>query len=343
VQLQKPKALNPGDTISVVVPAGPIDRKRIERAFERIRQLGFKLKTYGDIFRRTGYLAGDDATRADELMQAFADPESSAVWCARGGYGVVRLLDRLDFDVIRRNPKVFVGFSDITILHLAIQQRAGLITFHGPNLQDGFGKPDEMPAATAAALWRALSGKDLNVDHQPPSEDGAYQLDLSNVEPLDIRTIIPGTAQGRITGGNLAVICGLLGTPYEIDTTGRILFLEDVSERVYRIDRYLAQLTLAGKLGSAAGVVFGTFSYDDDEPAESQAEVAALIDKYCRPLQIPVLAGFPAGHAQYNLTLPMGALAEIDADRRIVRLLENPVAPPSPSGSKIGRGGRGPG
>jgi muramoyltetrapeptide carboxypeptidase len=332
VQLQKPKSLQPGDTISVVVPAGPIDRKRIERAFERIRQLGFELKTYGDIARRTGYLAGDDATRADELMRAFADPETSAVWCARGGYGVMRILDRLDFDVIRCNPKVFVGFSDITILHLAIQQRAGLITFHGPNLQDGFGKPEEVPAATSTALWRALFGKDLEDPQQPPSEDGAYQLDTSAVDPLELRTIIPGAAQGRITGGNLAVICGLLGTPYEIDTAGRILFLEDVSERVYRIDRYLAQLTLAGKLQSAAGIVFGTFSYDDDEPPESQTEVAALLDEYCRPLQIPVLAGFPAGHAQYNLTLPMGALAEIDARNLRFTLVENAVLPPSPSG-----------
>ena len=114
------------------------------------------MKTYGDIYRSRGYLAGDDATRAEELMAAFADPETAAVWCARGGYGVVRLLERIDFDVIRRNPKVFVGFSDITVLHIAIQQRTGLVTFHGPNLQDGFGKPDDMPAANEAALWRAV-------------------------------------------------------------------------------------------------------------------------------------------------------------------------------------------
>jgi muramoyltetrapeptide carboxypeptidase len=319
VQLQKPKALRPDDTIAVVAPAGPVDRKRIDRAFDRIRQRGFKLKTYDDIFRRTGYLAGDDATRAEELMRAFADPETSAVWCARGGYGVMRILERLNFDVIRRNPKVFIGFSDITILHIAIQQRAGLITFHGPNLQDGFGKPEEMPAATATSLWQMLT----HPTSKPPSIDGGFSFDFHDVSPLELRTITPGVAQGRITGGNLAVVCGLMGTPYEINTTGRILFLEDISERAYRIDRYLAQLTLAGKLQSAGGIVFGTFSYDDDEPHESYAEVAALLDEYCRPLQIPVLAGFPAGHAQYNLTLPMGALAQIDATNARVELLEN--------------------
>src|SRR6478752_7512133 len=156
----KPKALKRGDAIGVVAPAGPVDRERMERAFSRVGQRGFRIKTYGDIFRSRGYLAGDDATRAAELMAAFADSETAAVWCARGGYGVVRILDRLDFDVIGRNPKVFVGFSDITLLHVAIQQRTGLITFHAPNLQDGFGKPDDMPAANEAALWRAMLATD---------------------------------------------------------------------------------------------------------------------------------------------------------------------------------------
>lgn len=322
----KPKPLNPGDTISVVTPAGPVDRERIDRALDRMRHRGYRLKTYGDLYRRTGYLAGDDATRADELMAAFADPETSAVWCARGGYGVARLLDRLDFDLIRRNPKIFVGFSDISALHVAIGQRTGLITFHGPNLQDGFGKPLDMPPANEAALWRALTGSDANASNQPPSEDDAYPLDTSAIHPLDLRTITPGTATGPLTGGNLAVLCGLMGTPYEIQTAGRILFLEDVSERAYRIDRYLRQLSLAGKLQSAAGILLGTFSYDEGDTADPQTDLDALLDEYFRPLQIPVIVGFPAGHTQYNLTLPMGAMAEINADRGAVRILENPVA-----------------
>jgi muramoyltetrapeptide carboxypeptidase LdcA involved in peptidoglycan recycling len=144
----KAKALRRGDVISVIAPAGPVVRERIERALDRLRAFGYRIKTHGDIFRSRGYLAGDDETRALEIMAAFVDPESTAVWCARGGYGVVRLLERLDFDVIRRHPKVFVGFSDITALHLAIQNRTGLITFHGPNLQDGFGTEDGMSATT---------------------------------------------------------------------------------------------------------------------------------------------------------------------------------------------------
>jgi muramoyltetrapeptide carboxypeptidase len=187
-------------------------------------------------------------------------------------------------------------------------------------LQDGFGKPDDMLAANEAALWRAVMAD------QQSAADAGYEFDFSGVEQLELRTVSSGTASGRLSGGNLAVICGLMGTPFEIKTEGRVFFLEDVSERVYRIDRYLAQLSLAGKLQSATAVLLGTFSYEDDEPAESQHAIAALVDEYFGGLDIPVLAGFPAGHAQYNLTLPMGALAEVDADSHQVKLLESPVS-----------------
>jgi muramoyltetrapeptide carboxypeptidase len=321
----KPKALRRGDAIGVVAPAGPVNRERMERALARVQERGFGIKTYGDLYRSRGYLAGDDATRAAELMAAFADPETAAVWCARGGYGVVRILDRLDFDVIRRNPKVFVGFSDITLLHIAIQQQTGLITFHAPNLQDGFGKPDDVPAANEAALWRAV----LEADEQQESastSDRGYSFGFDSVNDLDLRPVCAGVATGRLIGGNLAVICGVMGTPFEIETAGRILFLEDISERLYRIDRYLSQLKLAGKLSTVAGVLLGTFSYEEGEKADEQGEIRALFKEYLEPLGVPVLAGFPAGHEQYNLALPMGAVVEIDADDRRVSVCEGPTA-----------------
>lgn len=316
----KPQALRRGDTIGVVVPAGPVNQERIDRALARIEERGFRVKSYGDICRSTGYLAGDDATRAEELTAAFADPETAAVWCARGGYGVVRLLERIDFEVIRRNPKVFIGFSDITVLHIAIQQRTGLVTFHGPNLQDGFGKPDDMPAANEAALWQAVMAKEKS------ESDAGYTFDVGGINEEELRTIRGGVATGRLTGGNLAVLCGLMGTPFEIETSGRVLFLEDVSERLYRIDRYLSQLSLAGKLQSAAGVLLGTFSYDVGEQAEPASAVFALLEQYLAPLDVPVLAGFPAGHERLNLALPMGALVKIDADARRVTVLEPTVS-----------------
>jgi muramoyltetrapeptide carboxypeptidase len=319
----KPKGLRRGDTVGVVAPAGPVDRDRMERALTRLQQRGFRIKTYGDIYRSRGYLAGDDATRASELMAAFADPESAAVWCARGGYGVVRILDRLDFDVIGRSPKVFVGFSDITLLHMAIQQRTGLITFHAPNLQDGFGKADDMPAANEAALWRAILVSDEQ--HAGTSTaDRGYAFDFVGVDNLDLRPICPGIATGRLIGGNLAVICGIIGTPFEIETAGRILFLEDISERSYRIDRYLSQLNLADKLADVAGVLLGTFSYEEGETADEQSDIRALFKEYLEPLGVPVLAGFPAGHELYNLALPMGACVQVDADHKSVTVCERP-------------------
>jgi muramoyltetrapeptide carboxypeptidase len=320
----KPRALQRGDAIGVVAPAGPVNRERMERALARMQERGFRIKTYGDIYRTSGYLAGDDATRAAELMAAFTDPETAAVWCARGGYGVVRILDRLDFNVIGRNPKVFIGFSDITLLHVAIQQRTGLITFHAPNLQDGFGKPDDMPAANEAALWQAV----LSADKQPDGAStahGAYTFDFGSVARIDLRPICASVATGRLIGGNLAVICGVVGTPFEIETAGRILFLEDISERVYRIDRYLSQLSLAGKLSSVAGVLLGTFSYEEGEKVDEQSDIRALFKEYLGPLGVPVLAGFPAGHERYNLALPMGAIVKVDADQSSVTVCECPT------------------
>ena len=318
----KPKGLRPGDTIGVVAPAGPVNRERIDRAFARIEAHGFRIKTYDDIYRSTGYLAGDDTTRAAELMAAFSDPTTSAVWCARGGYGVVRILDRLDYDLIGRNPKVFVGFSDITLLHIAIRQRTGLTTFHGPNIQDGFGKPDELPQANSTALWRAIS---------PPSDspsgattaDAGYSYDFTDVDDLNLRAICPGVARGPLTGGNLAVIGGVVGTPFEMETARHVLFLEDISERAYRIDRYLSQLKLAGKLSGLAGVLLGTFSYDEGEQADEQSAIWELFHQYLSPFGVPVLAGFPAGHDRYNLALPIGAQVELDADNLRVRVLES--------------------
>jgi muramoyltetrapeptide carboxypeptidase len=320
----KPRGLRRGDAIGVVAPAGPVDRERMERALARVRERGFRTKTYGDIYRSRGYLAGDDATRAAEFMAAFADPETACVWCARGGYGVVRILERLDYEIIGRNPKVFVGFSDITLLHLAIQQRTGLVTFHGPNLQDGFGRPDDMPPANEAALWQTVLAADVQQERGSRSHRG-YTFDLSGVENVDVQPICTGIATGRLIGGNLAVICGVVGTPFEVDTTGRILFLEDISERAYRIDRYLSQLKLAGKLSAVAGILLGTFSFEEGERTEEQSDIHALFKEYLEPLGVPVLAGFPAGHERYNLALPIGALVKVDADQMCVTVCECPT------------------
>ncbi len=321
MQPVKPKALRRGDTISVVAPAGPVVRERIEKAFDALRSRGYRIKTHGDLFRKSGYLAGDDSTRAGELMAAFADPESTAVWCARGGYGVVRLLDRLDFELLGRHPKVFIGFSDITALHLALQNRTGLVTFHGPNLQDGFGAADGMSPTTEAALWRTIAAEQQDATGMQLSTYAE-----SGVSDVTLRAIVPGVANGRLTGGNLSVIAGLVGTPFEVDTAGRILFLEDVDEPVYRVDRYLAQLALAGKLQSAAGILLGGFTMNEGATSGFDSEMAALLDEYFDKLAVPVLVGLPAGHQRENWVLPINALVEVNADARRVSVIEHPVS-----------------
>jgi len=320
MQIVRPMALRRGDTISVIAPAGPVMRERIEKAFAYLQSLGYRIKTHGDVFRKSGYLAGDDSTRAGELLAAFSDPESTAVWCARGGYGVARMLSRLDFDLVARHPKVFVGFSDITGLHLAFQNRTGLVTFHGPNLQDGFGAAEPMSATTEAALWRAIAPER---EHSMGMQ--LYTYAESGASGVALRTMVPGVANGRLTGGNLSVLAGLLGSQYEVDTEGRILFLEDVNEPVYRVDRYLAQLSLAGKLQSAAGILLGGFTFDEAAESGAQAAMTALLDEYFGSLEIPVLAGLPAGHQRENWTLPIGGLVEVNADAQRVNVVEHPV------------------
>jgi muramoyltetrapeptide carboxypeptidase len=319
MQVIKPAGLRRGDTIGVVVPAGPVDRERIDRALTRLRDRGFRIKTYRDIYRSHGYLAGDDCTRASELMEAFTDPSTTAVWCARGGYGVVRILDRIDFDVIRRNPKVFIGFSDITALHAAIQARCGLITFHGPNLQDGFGRAEDMTPATETMLWKAV----MQTDDQASGE--AYVMNDCAPDGQDLDVVVQGIATGRLVGGNLAVLCGLMGTSFDFDTRGRILFLEDIDERLYRSDRFLSQLKLAGKLHGAAGVLMGSFTFNDRTEDESDEAVKEIIHGYVRNLGVPVLAGLAAGHERKNITLPMNALVTVDADQRRLVVCEATV------------------
>ncbi|MGI9428770.1 MAG: S66 peptidase family protein [Bythopirellula sp.] len=313
-----PQALRTGDTIALVSPASPVQREPIERAVERLEARGFRVKTYGDLYRQHGYLAGDDDTRAEELMNAFADPEVAAIFPARGGNGVTRLLDLLDYNFLRKHPKIVAGFSDITALHLALQSQTGLVTFHSPHPKDGLGTPEGMSELTARTYWRALLADEY---------DNAigYEVPLNERERESMSTLMPGTARGRLVGGNLALVTALMGTPYEIDTTDGILLLEDIGEVPYRIDRFLAQLKLAGKLEVLSGVVLGQFT-DCSAPTEAPSlTLDEIFQDYFGELGIPVLQNFPTGHCRDNATLPLNVEVELDADQRCLNVLENPV------------------
>ncbi|QDV73359.1 S66 peptidase family protein [Botrimarina mediterranea] len=315
----KPAGLKPGDTVMIVAPSGDLDEERIELAVERLKELGFKVIVPEDVYSQWGYLAGSDQRRADEFMKAFTDPEVDAVFPGTGGYGVMRMLDLLDFDKIRDNPKVLIGFSDITALHMALAKKCNLVTFHSPNPQWGLGSDEGFPAYNAKYFWRCLMA-DQN--------DGDEGFTYETPDGAPLRVIAPGVAEGTLCGGNLTLVASLTGTEYELDTEGRVLFLEDVRESPYRIDRMLRQLKLSGQLDKPAAVILGQFSKCESDGDGSSLALAEVLLDYFADATYPVVYNFPAGHVKDNATLPLGVRARVDANQRRVSVLENAVSAP---------------
>jgi len=311
-----PPLLKQGDTIMFVAPAGVLDRERMLLAKIRLEERGYQVKLREESFAVSGYLAGSDQRRAEELMQAFKDPEVQAIFPGTGGYGTMRILDLLDYEVIRRNPKLFIGFSDITALHAAFNRRAGLVTYHSPVTMWGLGSPEYLSEFSERYFFQAID--------DCPDDQRAYTIEIP-VEYLKSKAWGSGRARGRLTGGNLSLVAALLGTPYAIDTQDAILMIEDVGEAPYRIDRMLRQLKLAGKLDTLRGAVLGHFTdtelRQEDTVKDERYSAAGVLKQYFEPLGIPVLAHFPIGHHRINCTLPMGGEVEIDAERGTLRVL----------------------
>ena len=311
----KPPALKTGDTIAFVAPAGPIDMAQVKEYAQTLEKAGYHVIIPEGIERKAGYLAGSDHARADELNTAIRDPRVRAIFPCRGGYGLTRILDRIDYAALRKDPKIVTGFSDLTALHLAISREARLITFHSPLPEAALWKKDKEHAFATASFERAIFA-----DRYSPGSTG-YTIELPNGQPRPT-TLVGGKARGRLTGGNLTLISSTLGTRYEIEPAGKILFIEDVHEAPYRIDRFLSQLRLAGVLDSIAGVVAGGFTTDNADHAK---EFDRILGEYFVPMNKPIVTHFPVGHITNNATLPVGALVELDADAGTLRLLENPV------------------
>ncbi|MFB3827966.1 MAG: LD-carboxypeptidase [Bryobacteraceae bacterium] len=306
--LVRPKALSPGDTAGLITPSTYVsDPDRLELAARTIRYFGLRLKLGRNVGKRRGYLGGTVEERLEDLHAMFRDPEVSGVFCIRGGYGSEQLLDRIDYTLIRNNPKVFLGYSDITALHLAIQKMARMVTFHGPVVLSRFN--DYTQASFRKALF---STGPIGAVTNPPDSDPLRPAHM-------LRTIRGGRARGPLIGGNLSLIAATMGTPFEIETRGRILFLEDVDEQPYSVDRMLTQLRLAGKLKEAAGIVFGECSGcrpREYQPSfDSTLSLGEVLDDILGPLNIPVLSGLTVGHTDDQLTLPLGVMAELDADK----------------------------
>ncbi|MFX3622500.1 MAG: LD-carboxypeptidase [Ectobacillus sp.] len=298
--MRKPPALKQGDAVMIVAPAGPVKQKNVLAMKAYLEQFGLTVWLGQHIFAQQGFLAGSDNERLSDLQEAFANPDVKAIFCARGGYGSARLLPALDFSPLQANPKIFWGYSDITSLHIAIQQQAQLVTFHGPMMQE-CGSDDVHPH-TLSSFLQLFS---------------PYPL----VFPAKERDMYPAFSHlvtAPIVGGNLTVLTATLGTPYEIDTRGKILLLEDVGEEPYRLDRMLNQLRLAGKFQDCAGVVLSDFHDCKPHLKKASLSLADIIYDHIVPCQVPILGGFPIGHCHPNYGVPLGVQATMNGAQQLL-------------------------
>jgi muramoyltetrapeptide carboxypeptidase len=311
----KPKRLSPGDTVGLVLPAtAAMEADEIQFAKEQMEAIGFKVEIAPHAFAKWGYFAGYDRDRADDINRMFADDRISAVVCYTGGWGSPRVLPYLDFDVIARNPKVFMGYSDITALLNPIHQRTGMVTFHGPVGGSTF---DQYTLDNFRRV--VMTATPAGVLDAPPKKPTDL-IDRTN----RVIELAPGKGSGPLVGGNLTMVTALMGTPYEVDTAGAILFLEDVDEELYRIDRMLTQLASGGKFAHIAGLVFGRCTRCTFKgPTFSLEEI--LRDRF-GSLPVPAISGLSFGHIDQKLVMPIGVQATLDADAGTLRLDEAAVA-----------------
>ena len=307
--LIKPGRLKIGDTIGLISPASTLpDHSKYEEIADTIEKLGFRVKLGRHAKDRYGNLAGSDRERAADLNQMFADPDVHAIIPFRGGWGSNRILEHVDFDIIRQNPKPMIGFSDITSLLLAIHKETGLVTFHGP-----VGK-SEWNDFTFSYFQKALMEDALFTMKNPEGRSFSPNLNI----------LTPGTAQGRLLGGNLTVLTSMMGSDYLPDWDGAILFVEDIGEEVYRIDRMLTQLKLNGVLDQINGFIFGN-CFDCKPDNSNSLSLEQVLKDHIQTREIPAFYGSMIGHIDNMFTIPIGIRAQINADNGSIKLLEVPT------------------
>jgi len=323
-----PDLLRPGDTVAILATSGPCDSKRLAAGIEAVKRMGLRPWVMESCHAQHGFLAGPDELRVKDLHTAFASPDVRGIFVARGGYGAARLLGSLDYDLIRANPKVFVGYSDVTALHVVFNQICGFVTFHGPMPAVDFGKDEPFTMAALKKMIFSAAGGPFDTRNCEPQKarlceernaEAIHQKFLTtghiaNPPTLPLTTIYPGQATGPLIGGNLCLLAASIGTPYEPDTRGRILFLEEVGEEPYRVDRMLLQLKHAGKLSQAAGIILGDFSQETLQTLQTPINELILTEKK------PTLAGLACGHTSPNLTLPLGHTVALDATLKTIRI-----------------------
>ncbi len=298
IQTILPKSLSPGDNIGIIAPASPFDKNKFLKGIAVLESIGFKTVFSQKIFEAHEFLAGSDPHRAHLLNSMFADPSIKAIWCARGGYGSLRILPLIDYNIVRSNPKVFIGCSDISAILNIFLSKCGMVTFHGPMIESlGYANKQTIQALN-----------DILLTDQPLTLKSENKFVISS-----------GTASGIVAGGNLTTLCHLTGTPFSPNLKKKILLIEDVGEAPYRIDRMLTQMKLAGSFRQIAGVILGLFK----NCGESD-QIYRIVDDAFSDFHIPVLAGFNIGHDEPNLTVPIGIKARIDTDKGCLSYLESP-------------------
>jgi muramoyltetrapeptide carboxypeptidase len=307
-----PRALPFDGRIGVVAPSSPVPPERLEYGIANLRSMGFDVVLGAHVLEHEGHHAGEAKARADDLHEMFTRPDVDAIFCARGGSSSIRILDRLDFDLIRTHPKVFVGYSDVTSLMLALWTRASLRSFFGPMVTPDWA--GRLAHGARDALWRLV----CRSSPAGPLADSRCALEA--------RPLVGGRARGVLMGGTLALVAATLGTPEQIDLRGAVFFFEDIHESPARIERYLAQLSRAGVLECAAGFLVGPLRWDAaEEEQAAYLPFETVLQQQLAPFGRPVLVGYPFGHVPNPLTLPLGTQVELDADQQVVRVLEPAV------------------
>ncbi|MFS0575671.1 LD-carboxypeptidase [Sporosarcina sp. 179-K 3D1 HS] len=300
----RPQRLQIGDTVGIIAPSSPPNPESLERSLGFLEQLGLKWKFGKHLHSTNGYLAGTDEERMEDLHTMFADPSIQGIFCAGGGYGAARYIDRLDLPSMNENPKIFWGFSDITTLHTAIGQYSDLVTFHGPMLASCVGKE----------TFHELSAKMFQQLFEP------MELHYTDaISPLS--SISGGAAQGELVGGNLSLLAKTIGTKFEIETRGKLLLIEDIGEEPYRVDGLLNHMRMAGKFDEVAGIVVGDFAKAEPKNENASLSLDEVFNHYFRRLGKPVVKGFKIGHCEPHFAVPLGVEARLDADNRTLTIL----------------------
>ncbi|HQF42645.1 MAG TPA: LD-carboxypeptidase [Ignavibacteriaceae bacterium] len=312
----KPPRLKSGDKLAIVAPGSYISEDELQESVANLNQLGFETTYSEKILLQTGYFAGSDKDRADDLMEKFADKTVKGIVCARGGYGCSRILPMLNYDIIRSNPKVLIGYSDITALLYGIYQKSGLITFHGPVGTSTF---NDYSVNNFKRVLMNPKQNDLFKNSEEKTDENKY----------GVVTIVKDKGVGRLVGGNLSIMVSLIGTEFDVDYSGKIVFIEEIGEEPYRIDRMLTQLIQSGKFDKASGIMMGIFSKCESKVKDAAFDKTFTLMEVLKDrldnLKIPVVYGMSFGHIVDKLTIPFGGLAELDANNQTLTLLEKAV------------------